>query len=262
MNAENYSPYEERFELISVTRAFRTLGRKYWQAVVESAGAKILSAMNGAHIDAYLLSESSLFVSDDHVMMLTCGSSELLPAARRVFERYKQDDLLFAAFEKRFAEAQSARLFAEGINGAFADTIWNDCEPVLGTPPSVSLTWDSAGKAPAALYLRIDLQQHSDKQLITEHPREFFEALLPGYSLDDHHFSPGGYSLNAVRGRDFVSVHYTPKLYMSIDGVFGGLVSELSLLSSLRDVFDEKRMQLVKRERAASRLGAVFGSIS
>ncbi len=33
---------------------------------------------------------------------------------------------------------------------------------------------------------------------------------LEGYAVDDHYFRPSGYSLNAVRDDDYVTVHVTP----------------------------------------------------
>jgi S-adenosylmethionine decarboxylase len=72
---------EKKLELISRSARFRQRDEAYWATVVEAAGAKILSRISSESCDAYLLSESSLFVWDDRVTMITCGRTTLVRAA-------------------------------------------------------------------------------------------------------------------------------------------------------------------------------------
>jgi len=44
-----------------------------WDRVVQAGGAEILHGIHTAAVDAYLLSESSLFVWDQRLVMITCG---------------------------------------------------------------------------------------------------------------------------------------------------------------------------------------------
>ena len=64
----------------------RSLGDDMWRSVVEAAGAKILSVLRSEHCDAYLLSESSLFVYDDWFAMMTCGQTTLVAAFEEEFD--------------------------------------------------------------------------------------------------------------------------------------------------------------------------------
>ncbi|MEZ6189114.1 MAG: hypothetical protein R3F62_29460 [Planctomycetota bacterium] len=50
----------------------RELGCPVWERVVEAARAQILSQISTSQCDAYLLSESSLFVYDDRFALITC----------------------------------------------------------------------------------------------------------------------------------------------------------------------------------------------
>ena len=57
------------------------------------------------------------------------------------------------------------------------------------------------------------------------------EHLLPGCSVDDYVFDPVGYSLNALRGRDYLTIHITPEP----EGSFMSLETNANL-SGLLDV--------------------------
>ena len=57
---------EKKVELAVVDGhpSLRALGEAFWRGVVKAANADVLSVLSNAHLDAYLLSESSLFVYD------------------------------------------------------------------------------------------------------------------------------------------------------------------------------------------------------
>lgn len=61
-------------------QTLRALSRSEIESILNAAACTILSAMSNKHTDAYLLSESSLFVSDLHMTIKTCGTTRLLHA--------------------------------------------------------------------------------------------------------------------------------------------------------------------------------------
>lgn len=69
----------------------RALGREALDAILAEARCSILSKMSNDYLDAYLLSESSLFVYPHKVVIKTCGRTTLLRCLRRLLE--------FATFE-------------------------------------------------------------------------------------------------------------------------------------------------------------------
>ncbi|MDE2291761.1 MAG: adenosylmethionine decarboxylase, partial [Elusimicrobia bacterium] len=77
---------EKKAEIVAApgTGSLRALGRPFWEGVIAAARAKILSALSSPACDAYLLSESSLFVWDDRALLITCGRTTLVPAVLRV----------------------------------------------------------------------------------------------------------------------------------------------------------------------------------
>ena len=57
---------EKKVELALVPGkpSLRSRGHEYWKGIVAKANAQILSTISNEQMDAYLLSESSLFVTD------------------------------------------------------------------------------------------------------------------------------------------------------------------------------------------------------
>jgi len=55
----------------------KVIKEKVWRNVVHAVDAKVLSVLRGDHVDAYLLSESSLFVFSDKIYLKTCGTTRI-----------------------------------------------------------------------------------------------------------------------------------------------------------------------------------------
>ncbi|MFT4974264.1 MAG: S-adenosylmethionine decarboxylase, partial [Myxococcota bacterium] len=64
----------------------RTRGRTYWETLVARSGATILSACSSEACEAYLLSESSLFVWSDRLTLITCGQTCLVDAVEALLD--------------------------------------------------------------------------------------------------------------------------------------------------------------------------------
>merc|ERR1719233_1484165 len=62
---------------VSIRKAIKG---EVWNKVVKAVDAEVLSVMRGDHVDAYLLSESSLFVFKDRIFMKTCGTTRIFNA--------------------------------------------------------------------------------------------------------------------------------------------------------------------------------------
>ena len=58
----------------------RALSRPQLDSMLALAACEIVSVRNGTEFDAYVLSESSLFVYPDRLVLKTCGTTRLLDA--------------------------------------------------------------------------------------------------------------------------------------------------------------------------------------
>ncbi|KAL7281293.1 hypothetical protein ACG7TL_004602 [Trametes sanguinea] len=64
----------------------RRVPRPIWEEMLDIVKCKILSAVEGTETDAYLLSESSLFVSPHRLILKTCGTTLNLLGVPRILE--------------------------------------------------------------------------------------------------------------------------------------------------------------------------------
>ena len=58
--------------------SLRSIRKEQWIKVVASSGARIISKISNSFCDAYLLSESSLFIYDHKIITVTCGQTNLV----------------------------------------------------------------------------------------------------------------------------------------------------------------------------------------
>lgn len=75
-----------------------------WKGMLDLVHCKVLSVVESEHVDAYLLSESSMFVFPHKVVLKTCGTTTLLLGLRRMLEIAAVD----AGFPHRAADSAKA----------------------------------------------------------------------------------------------------------------------------------------------------------
>lgn len=217
---------EKKVELVvnEGVGSLRAIPEARWHQVVEAAGANVLSRMSGDHGDAYLLSESSLFVWDDHLTMITCGCTLLVDAVAAILDMVGPERVAMLMYERKsenFPEVQpscfredAARLagllpgaaFRFGDEHSHSIRLFHTTRPYRPVAEDTTLEVLMHGLAPerAALF-----GPGADRELAR---RVGLDELLPGFAIDEHLFSPAGYSLNALRGEQYFTVHVTPEV--------------------------------------------------
>lgn len=71
---------EKLIEIWFANARLRAVDLSVWEAMLSLVKCQILSSVHNQFCDAYLLSESSLFVYDDRLVLKTCGTTTLLHA--------------------------------------------------------------------------------------------------------------------------------------------------------------------------------------
>jgi S-adenosylmethionine decarboxylase len=94
---------EKKLEILAAAPmpSLRSMGEESWRRVVELARARIISAVSNDACEAYLLSESSLFVWDERMLMITCGRTTLIESAMEILDRIPGNRLTSVIYERK-----------------------------------------------------------------------------------------------------------------------------------------------------------------
>lgn len=204
----------------------------FWAEMVSYCQAKVLSKIANKYCSAYLLSESSLFVWDDHFIIVTCGETSLINAIEFFIKRVSPNDVTQLIFQRK------NEYFAQAQPSSFLDDIktlqqhFNGNASRFGALDShhnylYHLDKQSQPAAPSYELLAYQISQQAssmlcEKNLNSAKIRDFLQLdqLLAGFVIDDYVFEPYGYSLNAIRDSQYLTIHVTPQetsSYVSVE---------------------------------------------
>eukprot|EP00818_Percolomonas_sp_WS_P003244 CAMPEP_0117434820 /NCGR_PEP_ID=MMETSP0759-20121206/149_1 /TAXON_ID=63605 /ORGANISM="Percolomonas cosmopolitus, Strain WS" /LENGTH=797 /DNA_ID=CAMNT_0005226321 /DNA_START=142 /DNA_END=2535 /DNA_ORIENTATION=+ len=103
------------FQSAKPDASLRSIDSSTWAQLLSLVGCEILSEMRNDHCTSFVLSESSLFVCDKHLMIKTCGRTRLLNFLEPLQEQIKLRDLeldlervIYSRKNYYFPEAQFA----------------------------------------------------------------------------------------------------------------------------------------------------------
>lgn len=225
----------------------------FWHQLVIKSNAKILSKISNQDCVAYLLSESSLFVWDDRFLIITCGETQTINSVEYFIEKIGKDKIIDISYQRKneyFSHAQpssfieDSKRLSKTIKGKayrFGDldghhhfifqqfhklnaleacsATKNQCETAKEQKHSESYEY-------MAYHIDSDaLDILSAPSIKKENIRALLrtEKLLTGFIIDDFIFEPTGYSLNAIKGNKYLTIHVTPQIdssYVSIEANF------------------------------------------
>ena len=211
---------EKKVELVVADTApmLRSLGDPFWHRVVAASDAQVLSTIRNDDCDAYLLSESSLFVFDHKVIMITCGRTRLIDAVDVMLEKLSRDQIEFLVFQRKnevLPQAQASGFYDDAVRlrrmfEGTAHRLGHEDEHHLflfhhGGP------LDAAEDDRTLEILMYGLHPDAVTLFASPRPVEQLGSLIEGFEVDEHHFEPSGYSLNAIRGEEYATIHVTPQ---------------------------------------------------
>lgn len=256
---------EKKLEIVVAPEhpPLRSLGEPFWRSIAEAAGAKVVSVLRTERSDAYLLSESSLFVFDDWFVMITCGRTTLVDAVPVLLRSIPPDAIAFLVYERKnehFPEQQpttfydDARRLSSMVPGralSFGDEHGRYVRLFHSTRPFTPETNDPTLEvlmhvideeaarqfAPGAIHGGRSLARVSG-----------IDGILPGFSTSEHLFEPNGYSLNAVKGNEYYTVHVTPEAtgsYVSFETNFDFRGRLDGLVGSIVELFRPRAFDVV-----------------
>lgn len=204
----------------------RGLGEAWWREVVEAAGAQILSKLSNEHLDAYLLSESSLIVHDEWATLITCGRTELVDAVEVMLRTISPEDVALLIYERKnhhFPERQSTNFFDDSRHLA---RLLSGRACRFGDEHDHHVDMFATGREhhPDPHDITVEVLMHGiDRELAdsfhlpaapegtTVAVAVGADRILEGFTLDENIFTPAGYSLNGLSGEEYFTLHVTPE---------------------------------------------------
>lgn len=216
-------------------------------SIVEAGGGSILGSAVGRLVDAYVLSESSLFVRERSLSLLTCGRTDL----GRSFEAFVDSVGAEAVASVRLSRERDR--FPASAGTHFEDDVeriarFFDAEVLESTHGPATLRSFQSGELSAALDFRIFCVGLSGeaRRVFLGDPRGVaatlaaIDAAFPAELSQVHHFEPSGFSMNLAQGEVEVCVHVSPEPTADVASVESSATDpalRLALLDAAERIF-------------------------
>ena len=218
---------EKKLEVIIDRRNIdlRTLGLPFWTSIVKASSAEIISSISSQDCDAYLLSESSLFVWSDRFTMITCGQTKLIDAATLFIKEtpYSIASLFFQRKNELFPEMQHTN-FEEDVRtlqSILGGTIYHFGEQhynhIFHYEASPLLHNTNYAQEDTTIELLMYNLGPSASEVFLDQTKEKIHTLLgktnlfTTFNTDEFLFEPFGYSVNGLKEEHYFTIHVTPQ---------------------------------------------------
>ena len=260
-----YEGAEKKFELV-VKGSFgdlRDLGSATWERVVAAADANVVKVHEGESCMAYLLSESSLLVFRDYVVMITCGQTNLINALELLFEFIPEDDIALLTYERKNEYFPNEQRTSFLDDASRLSRLIDGKSVRFGGENGHCIHLFHSGKAykSALNDSTVEVLMHGIDETLArqcetgELPAEGLLAektgitsILPGFNIDEYAFAPVGYSLNALDGDRYYIIHVTPERlgsYASFETNYDFRNDLTPLVGRILDVFKPRAFDIL-----------------
>lgn len=213
----------------------RDIPQSTWQEMLDYAKCTIISHSQNEYFDAYVLSESSLFVYPRKIMVKTCGTTTLLAVIPKLLEiattcelavefvMFSRKNYLFPHLQKMVhncwnTEVEYLNTVFDGssyIIGPMSSDHWylyladySDNTRVITPEKTLEIMMHKLDASVAAQFYR--KEETSDKDKFPG-----VQELIDDSETDEFNFSPCGYSMNGLAGQAYSTIHVTPEAICS-----------------------------------------------
>ena len=218
---------EKKIEVIlsSTLPGLRDNIDRRWERVVKASRADIISKKSTEYLDAYLLSESSLFVWEDRILMIVCGQTNLINSVPEILEIVGQEKVALVFYERKnftFPLEQPAD-FEEDVTSLEQYFPGKSYRLGPANRDHVHVFYSSHAKAiteqDATLQVLmndfdpsvIDIFCNENTMAKDKIAQRFgLNRIYPQMITDSYVFSPYGYSINGIIEKKYYTVHVTP----------------------------------------------------
>ena len=218
---------EKKIEIVvsSSIGDLRDRGREYWEKIVSKCNAEIISEVRNDKMIAYLLSESSLFVWENSILMITCGKTSLVNSLIefvRDFGVLNIENVIFQRKNEYYSHLQISNFYddLELLKTYLNGRAWRLGE--LDGHHNFIFYYEKNGSEfqndKTLELLMYNLNDETGEKLRSENLnvsniREVLNLnkIFHDYEIDDFLFSPFGYSVNGIKDDCYFTIHLTPE---------------------------------------------------
>lgn len=220
----------------------RALDDSVWEGVVSSLHAQIVSRIRNDLIQSYVLTESSLFVMRNRILLITCGTTTLLNSVPLIMEAISsvRGELEWASFmhknysfpwEQRgphlsMAEEYKAlkQYFPKGRPFIFgpvdSDHYFFYCyddvvRPCAEDDTQMSMTMYGLAKEVTECFFSEEFHSTGPETAVVRSNSGLDRIVTNDWNIHDLQFAPCGYSINAIRDYEYQTMHITPEDHCS-----------------------------------------------
>ena len=222
-----YEGPEKKLEIILFTSqpGLRDNNDRRWERVVKASRSDIISQTSTKYLDAYLLSESSLFVWDDRILMITCGKTTLIETLPEIIKIVDREKVALVFYERKnfmFPQEQPADFEEDvvliekhfpGKSYRLGPANHDHIHVFYSSHAKTQIEQDATlqvlmhGIDPSVIDIFCP-QDTKNRDQIGKHSG--LNRIYPHMETDSHLFSPDGYSINGIFADKYYTVHVTP----------------------------------------------------
>lgn len=247
-NSENTQFFEGAEKLLEIWfissdvknkhRDLRQIPRNKWESLLKSVRCEIISFCRNEQIDAYVLSESSMFISKRRIILKTCGTTtplqclEPLLTLVQCFAGFDKVENIYYShknYKRPELQASPHQAFEEEVS--LLDTFFPDGEAYcLGSTDAdcwylytlsegnALISDEEPDQTLEILMTQLDAEvmsiftriECSSASVATQ--KSGICKLIPHMSFDDFLFEPCGYSMNGItQSGSYMTIHITPE---------------------------------------------------
>jgi len=237
----------------------RSYDKDQWQEVLNFSSCTIISHTPNDYMDAYVLSESSLFVWPHKLMIKTCGTTTLLKIIPKLLDyaRALHLEVEFVQYSRKNFVFPQRQVFPHtdwSVEVDYLDNYFDGVSYIIG--PITQDHWflyvadycdnpENTSKETTLEIMMHNLDRAAAakfyKNMDTGDRDKFpgIANLIPGQETDEFNFTPCGYSMNGVLDSVYSTIHVTPEPHCSYSSFETNLniASYRQLVSHVFDIF-------------------------
>ncbi len=191
----------------------------FWKKLVASCGAEIISCSKFPKIHSYILSESSLFVWSHRLVLITCGKTALSKSFIKILKNFPKDSIEICFFQRK------NEFFPQNQKSCFHKDLKKIKNKIPGKAyrfgplhdhhfflfhTETDFVPDKKDQTLEVLIYDSEIFKDNSPETIS-YLKKKLEKAFSGFEIQEHFFTPLGYSLNAVRDHLYYTVHITPE---------------------------------------------------